>query len=301
MKEDKTSHPMLLSTVITLTPSKPATLPSNLGRATHAWFLDRVRVGDLALAEALHASNQERPFTVSNLWGAFRPEKGQISLAPETTCFLRLTSLSAQLSSLLEAGNLLPREGETVELLDNSFRVLRVARDPETHPWASAMTYEALVQRHTLAPYEPSPRLALLFASPTVFRSDGVNVLLPLPGLVFGSLARRWNAFSPIRIPDEVRRFAEECLLVSRYRLRTEFVRFGEAGEHGANPGFVGTCSYTFRVRDRYWMGLIHLLARFALYAGIGARTSMGLGQCRPLDLGAGKAGPRSGEDARAG
>ena len=134
-----------------------------------------------------------------------------------------------------------------------------------------------------LSPSPPSSRLALRFASPTVFRSSGVNVPLPLPGLVFEGLARRWNAFGPLRIPPEVRRFADERMVISRYQLRTERVTFGDEGERGAYPGFVGVCGYAFRGRDRYWMGLIHLLAAFALYAGVGTRTTMGLGQTRPV------------------
>lgn len=67
---------MLISAVLTLQPTAPATVPANLGRATHAWFLDQVRQLDPALADALHAPNQERPFTVSNLWGG-RPQRSE--------------------------------------------------------------------------------------------------------------------------------------------------------------------------------------------------------------------------------
>lgn len=34
---------------------------------------------------------------------------------------------------------------------------------------------------------------------------------------------------------------------------------------------------------DRYWLSVINLLADFALFAGVGAGTSMGLGQCRRI------------------
>ena len=59
----------------------------------------------------------------------------------------------------------------------------------------------------------------------------------------------------------------------------------GSAAQLGrrAYPGFVGVCSYAFRSRDRYGLGLIHLLAAFAFYAGVGARTTVGLGQARVI------------------
>lgn len=256
------------------------TLPANLGRATHAWFLEQVHAADPGLAKALHEPNRERPFTVSNLWGGSQQEKGNLSLQPGKPCFLRITSMAADLSSLL-VEKVLPGLPATLTLSGAAFQVEGVTTDPEEHPWAGRATFQELVQRHTLGVSPPRPGLALRFASPTVFRSSGVNVPLPLPGLVFESLARRWNVFSPIQIHPEVRRFAEEAMVIARYRLRTERESFGQDGERGAYPGFVGTCAYGFRVRDGYWMGLVRLLGAFALYAGVGARTAMGLGQAR--------------------
>jgi CRISPR-associated endoribonuclease Cas6 len=274
---------MLISAVLTLAPTQPVTVPANLGRATHAWFLDEVRTQDSALAETLHAPNQERPFTVSNLWGAGRPDREkQVSFAPERPCFLRLTSFWPPLSALVQE-RILPHLPESITLAGAGFRIVDVAVDGAQHPWAGQASFEDLVQRYTLQAAAPPPRLTLRFASPTVFRSDGANVPLPLPGLVFEGLARRWNAFAPLQIPPEVRRFADEVMVIARYELRTEQVIFGEEGERGMYPGFVGTCSYAFKTHDRYWLGLAHLLAAFALYAGVGARTTMGLGQARAI------------------
>ncbi|RLC76057.1 MAG: CRISPR-associated protein Cas6, partial [Chloroflexi bacterium] len=57
---------MLLAAVITLTPTAPATVPAALGRATHAWLLDRIQQTDAPLAQHLHESDGPRPFTASN-------------------------------------------------------------------------------------------------------------------------------------------------------------------------------------------------------------------------------------------
>jgi len=287
---------MLISAVLTLAPTQPVTLPANLGRAAHAWFLNQVRAAAPALAEALHAPNQERPFTVSNLRGpdrnpASRPPASPRSrgsdpladqfLSPERTYFLRLTSFWPELSTLV-AERLLPNLPEqTLDLAGATCRVVSFTTDGTAHPWAGQTSFQDLVQQHTLSPALPPRQVNLHFASPTVFRSGGANVPLPLPGLVFESLVRRWNAFAPLQIPLEIRRFADEAMVIARYRLHTERVAFGEEGERGAYPGFVGTCSYSFLVHDRYWLGLIHLLAAFAFYAGVGARTTMGLGQVR--------------------
>jgi CRISPR-associated endoribonuclease Cas6 len=287
---------MLIAAVLTLTPTRPVTLPANLGRAAHAWCLNQVRAKDAAMAEALHAPNQERPLTVSNLWGGGRPARGQLSLSPDRPCFLRLTSCWPELSTLVQEEILPHLLEEIVTLAGADFRVQAVACDAGVHPWAGQTRFEDLVQQHMLSTAAPPRHVQMQFASPTVFRSDGANVPLPLPGLVFEGLARRWNAYAPLHLHPDVRRFADECLVISRYRLRTERVAFGEEGERGAYPGFVGTCSYAFRAHDAYWMRLIHLLAAFALYAGVGARTTMGLGQARVMDVNHDRAGAGVGQ-----
>ncbi len=275
---------MLLSWVLTLRPEREATVPTNLGRATHAWFLGQVRAADPALAEALHSDQGQRPFTVSNLWELGRGGSPEASLSPERSYTLRTTTFSPALSKVVKE-QVIPALPATVTLANTAFRVTASTTDPTEHPWAAEATFEGLVQQFTLA--ADVPRLVgLRFASPTAFRVTGKKSVmpLPLPALVFGGLLDKWNTFSPIQVHPDVRRFAEECLAVSSFRLETRQVTFGEQGEKGALSGFVGTCRYYVEVPDRYWMGLVHLLAGFALYAGVGLRTTMGLGQARRLE-----------------
>lgn len=272
---------MLVSWVISLQPAEPVSTPANLSRAVHAWFLEQVRQADPSLAKELHQGQAQRPFTVSNLLPIGWRHRGLVTLSPEETYALRVTSFSPELSALLRE-RIIPYPPETLTLGNASLQVTGNTTDPSLHPWAGDDTFEGLVQRHTLASSVPR-RVSLRFASPTLFRSADKNVPLPLPGLVFGGLLDKWNAFAPIQVHPEVRRFAQECLAVSRYRLETLPVAFGKDGGRGAVAGFVGTCSYAIQVRDKYWMGLIHLLAAFAFYAGLGRRTTMGLGQARAL------------------
>ena len=286
----------LTAAVLTHTPPQPAALPANLGRAAQAWFLDQVRAADHALAESLHAPNQERPYTVSNVWrrvgargprpympgeGSPRPDD-EPRVQPGDALYLRLTTYETALTSLLRQ-RLLPDLPDVLTLAGLGLHVTGFTTAAQDHPWAGATEFTDLVQRHTLA-QQPAPGLELHFASPTVFHSQEVFVPLPLPRLVFEGLVRRWNAVAPIALPTDVVRYAEECLVISRYRLHTERVSFGEQAGRGAYPGFVGHCAYAFRVKDRYWMGLIHTLAAFAFYAGVGKGTAMGMGQCRKVE-----------------
>jgi CRISPR-associated endoribonuclease Cas6 len=53
--------------------------------------------------------------------------------------------------------------------------------------------------------------------------------------------------------------------------------------EGGMRVGGVGQITYVSLNYDRYWMSVMHTLAAYALYAGVGAGTTMGLGQCRQV------------------
>jgi CRISPR-associated endoribonuclease Cas6 len=119
-----------------------------------------------------------------------------------------------------------------------------------------------------------------VFASPTTFNSRGRTLPLPLPELVFGSLLDRWQAFAPIALHPDMRRFAEEAIVLSRYRLRT---RSMPTKDRGMQIGFTGQVTFVARNRDRYWLNVLHLLAAFAFYSGVGYQTGIGLGQVRAI------------------
>ena len=269
---------MLTSLVLTLTADRPLTFPPHLGRASHAAFLRLIAhgsAGDPALAARLHAPDERRPFTCSTLWGA-RRLGGSLVLPPDRPVFLRYTGLTAEVSAHLR--RLADAPPAHVEVEGARLAVQQATLDPAVHPWAGQATYEGLAAGHLL-PGEPPPHhVEWEFASPTAFRSGGLTVPVPLPGLVYGSLVDKWNAFAPVAVSEEVRRFAEECLAISRYELATHSV----AGKGEAlQIGCMGHCRYVAVNRDRYWLGVIQLLTDYAFYAGVGYQTAVGMGQAR--------------------
>lgn len=270
------TEPDLLSLLLTVRPLAAGNGPATFGRAAHAQLLDAVEYADSALAAQLHAGSGPRPFTASDLIG-YSPRHG---LSPERAYRLRFTALTASVAATLqaaaEAGPLRP--GETLRLDDIALQIEANTADSAAQPWAASTTYEALSAPWLLGKVQPADRLMLQFVSPTTFKSGGHHVPVPLPAWVFGSLLERWNAFAPVALPAEVRRYAEECLALSGYRLGTRMV---PTKEGGLRAGATGVARYAALNRDRYWLSLINLLADFALFAGVGAGTSMGLGQCR--------------------
>ncbi len=284
----------LISLVLILKPSeKKGTgkeLPRWWGRAAHALLLNTVREYDPQLAGQLHANGPEpendpaaaelntsvRPFTVSSLLGRY--PQGALQLAETYT--LRLTSFQPQLTAILKEaageGPLAP--GVQIELDFLPFRIVKASWSSDQHTWADMNSYQDLGASLLLAKQAPPRRISLHFTAPTTFKSGGKHVPLPQPELVFGSLLDRWNAYAPITFPEELRRYAAECLAVGRYKLSTRPVPVKRGG---MRIGFVGQVTFTSLNYDRYWMSVLGALAAFAIYCGVGGSTSMGMGQCR--------------------
>ena len=274
---------MLIAAVITLTPTAPASVPAALGRAVHAWFLGRLNDVNPSLAHRLHEEKGPRPFTVSNLWGAGRARGGKVTLDPARPGQIRLTGLTKEVSQAIERA--LPDEGESLTLIGATLRVAEVAIEAEQHPWAGRASYADLLEQYTLAS-DRRPRGATLhFSSPTLFRRQGRDLPLPLPALVFDGYLRKWNAFSPVALPDEAKRYAEECITLGRFKLRSHMVSFEQGGK-GAHVGFTGEVRFRFMVGDGYWTRVMHLLAGYAFWAGTGYRTTVGLGQTQAVNRG---------------
>ncbi|MFZ1755100.1 MAG: CRISPR system precrRNA processing endoribonuclease RAMP protein Cas6 [Caldilineaceae bacterium] len=189
--------------------------------------------------------------------------------------WLHLTGTVEPVSQLLHA--LLLEEPQTEWSIHNHpFQLQSVTCDPNSHPWAGITDYQQLAAEHLLATGNPANRVTLRFDSPTSFKSGGMQVPVPTPDLVFGSLADRWNVFSPIPLSDEIREFSRTCIAISRYQLRSVSMPHKRGS---FRVGDVGEVTYSALAGDRYWHGAMQMLADFAVFSGVGVQTTNGMGQ----------------------
>jgi CRISPR-associated endoribonuclease Cas6 len=266
---------MLISILLQLTTEHPASLPAHLGRANHAAVLRCIAAIDPVLAEQIHAGDGPKPLTCSGLWGG-RRSGDRVMVQAGEDCAVRVTGLAAAVSQALEQA-LVKERPQTWTLDDHPFVVTGAMCDAAEEPWSGRTTYEELAAALLLQEARLPRQASLEFASPTAFKSAGMTVPVPLPGLVFGSLVERWNAFSPVTLSPEARRFGEEMVAISRYRLESVAV---EQKNSGLRIGGVGRVTYAALGGDRYWLAVMQMLADFALYSGVGVLTTMGMGQC---------------------
>jgi len=269
---------MLLAVILELTSQRTAILPSHLGRGNHSLFLDWIAGFDAPLAQAIHDGEGLRPITCSSLLG-ITPTADGLPVRGGAQYSVRLTSLDPALSHQMEA-HLISDPPATWKLHGHPFTVSAVVCDPARNTWSGSTSYENLASRYLIAGEKPSKSMTIEFASPTTFKSKEMNVPAPLPGLVFGSLLDRWNAMSAVTLPDDLRTFAEDAVALSQYQLRTEVVQHKQGS---LLIGAVGRVTYRALVDDVYWLACLNILADFAFYSGVGAKTSTGLGQCRRI------------------
>ena len=266
----------LIAITLTLATNKDLLLPQYVGRANYAATLDRLNQVDPSLGNYVHEGDGPKPMTCSSLLNA-RSNRQGTPIKAGKSYFVRVTGLDKRTSQGLIAA-LLETPPTTWELDRHGFDVTQVICDEHQDAWSGRTSYETLAASQLLQSGAPPRKTTLHFASPTSFKSQGMTVPVPMPGFVFGSLVERWNAFSPVTLSPEMRRFGQEMVAISRYKLQSAPV----VQKKGAlRMGGVGEVTYVALGGDRYWHGVMQMLADFAKYSGVGVQTATGMGQTR--------------------
>jgi CRISPR-associated endoribonuclease Cas6 len=103
--------------------------------------------------------------------------------------------------------------------------------------------------------------------------------LFPEPLYVWGSLGRVWSTYAPEPFSFEktaFRQFLEQKVKVINCNLSTTTWHYPDYPQ----KGFVGKCTYFVKDNEN-WLSLLTTLAKFAQFAGVGYKTTMGMGQSR--------------------
>lgn len=268
---------MLVSLVLTLESETAALLSASLGRANYATVLERLNVIDQGLGRHVHdGTDGPKPVTCSDVLGAQVVGGGKKIVAREPYQ-VRVTGLESRTSQGLVAGFVEDSVAEWV-VAGHRFRVTGVAFNARSDVWSGQSSYEMLAEGLDAENGGKDRRVRLELASPTSFQSNGMQMPLPLPSLVFGSLVDRWNAFSPIPLQPEVRTFAENMMGITQYQLESAVT---STKNKGFRTGAVGTVLFTALGGSDYWLNAVQVLANYALFSGVGVKTTEGMGQVR--------------------
>ena len=263
------------SLVLNLIPQSPIYPEFLTGRHYHALFLTLVSSVDQALGDYLHTSNTDKAFTLSPLQVQRNHHTLQFChqrpIPLGTSCWWRISLLDDTLFSKLTSLwlNLNPKHPWHLGSAD--LYITSIFGTPQsTQPWANACTYTQLYEqasdRHRL--------ITLSFATPVAFRQGGYDTVLPTRECVFNSILSRWNKYSGIEFTN----IPIELIYPSFCKIHTEVI----SNYDSKFIGCIGEISYRI-LGDVEPMAIkqMNTLANFALYAGVGRKTTMGMGMTR--------------------
>lgn len=298
-----------------LRPIQPGSLMAFNGELVHAAWLDWLRSAAPNIATWLHEGNKRRLFTCSSLKFPFPPAKMRdaerrnvhLPLDPLKTYLIRITLLASQLFPVFNETLMRIKDISAVEVKSSPFIQLskqmflleEVLISEDQAGWTGSSTFQSLIERVRALRLGRIEHLQVEFDSLTTFSRGSVKqrdfgnhyARLPLPAYVFPSLAKRWAELAPPEYAGWVQRerieeyASNEAIFITDYDLKVHSVKFTTH----AQPGFIGTCTYTLcgpddpptdsaplTVRQQ-----IFLLAHLAFYCGVGYKTAMGMGQMR--------------------
>lgn len=303
------------SLVLNILPESPIPPGFTSGKHLHALFLSLVSSVSAEMGDQLHANQANKSFTLSPLQvlgnreqaignrGQGIGNRGQSPtphsllpipstitfnhrkpIAPGTPCWWRISLLDDRLFSRLNQLWLNLNPDQPWHLGPADLHITSVLGTPQsTQPWANFCNYQQLYEQAS----EHDRKITLQFYTPTAFRQGKFDSAMPTPDCVFGSLLRRWNHYSSMELPTDIL----ETVQSSYFDIRTEVAidprRQFQHTSAKTNPcehfiGCVGKVTYQVLGNvDALTLRRLNTLADFALYAGVGRKTPMGMGMCR--------------------
>lgn len=230
----------------------------------HPVFLDRISKANPSMGKKLHSGGAMSPFSISPVMGAKRRicENGsywvRICLLQDDLTEVFLDSLEKNLWS------------EPVCLENHTFIPENlIFGSDENNPWSNGESYQEIMEKSS-----GLEKMALSVASPLSFKRGDIHYPLPEPAMIAGNLVRRWNMFSEIPLP---RNDGWDNISFSFLNIKTQPFALRKGGTIVGVTGNLSLISKGYLEERRCFETLI----RFAFYAGIGVKTTQGMGMCR--------------------
>ena len=256
---------MVTAAIIQLQASHQTDLPVSHGLLANAAALALFARYDPALARQLHDQNGGKPFTVSMLVTRHPGDGKTIRLAAGARCQWRITGLNQEVGDCLRQVRL----GEQVRIGASVWQIEQVKLESRTYGDIAA-------QWLTMAEDKLPPVVTLQVISPAAFKRGRYEYPFPAPEVLWPSLLKRWNMWSDALCHQLPLALAEDVFL-HNWQGETRRLAMGKRWAVGCTGRF----SYAVAAGQTEVLRLLHLLADFACYAGIGWQTTCGMGQVR--------------------
>lgn len=123
-------------------------------------------------------------------------------------------------------------------------------------------------------------RHRIRFTTPTAFKVRGEYVMMPTTKLLFQNLLMHYNQVyaGSAEVDEDTLAYIDESTRISSYNLRSQY--FSRVVNGKKIPAFIGDITLSIS-GSQPMQGLAGMLLGFGEYAGVGIKTSMGMGGMR--------------------
>jgi len=273
------------------------TIQNHMGRAIHRQFF--VAIQDPLKGEGrIHpvegeANDKPMPYSTSGLMQSDKTAPIIGRLKAGAAAWFRVTGLTEPICAKLEAFR--ADAPSHIELDHLPWEIVGMSWDDA--PWGTVSTHQTLMHAAQALRHAPT-HLHFEFASATTFRSDGMNLPAPLPHLVFNSLANRWAEITGAALREKSlwNAFTRYHIMINKQATQTDTVRVKDGGKE---IGFTGMAVYEFKPKNDALerenpaleaeiqadypnlCRVASMLADYAQFAGVGRKTTTGMGMTR--------------------
>lgn len=284
----------LFSLVLELQPVLKSAVPFKpwYGTASRALLLHALqKYYSSQVSQLLHSTQKPPAYTCSNLI-PISPLPEIVS--PNSRFLLRFTALNRvttqALIELIKPNCPLYPGRILSPLAGLKLRVTKNFIKSRQHPLGDLTCYESLLDEVQLFADTLPDQISLVFTSPTFFKLTKTRAKSAeiTPRLVFNSLFERWKTYTKDDLSASVRELHKlwvldhyEEYIQAHVTIKTAEVKYLEVnGKKGTLGYVVFQSEFT---NTPYWL-FTHILARYAKFAGVGAETATGFGQCRRVE-----------------
>lgn len=223
-------------------------------KSLHGLLFNITGQADRAESDWLHATNSPRPFTLVPLYN----DAGHLA-------GIRIAAITERAAVLFRrTGEWFCQTERPCHLNGQEF-IISDCRPTPGPGWQQ------------LAHSSPANIMGLRFVSPTAFKQGPGWLLFPMPGNVFGSAVRIWEAFAPpmMTLPSGWLDWCANDIFVTQHNIETVKVSISQKEWF---TGFVGEVWYKANRGDEMNLRAWQALGMLASFVGVGHKSTMGMG-----------------------
>lgn len=248
---------------IFITATEDANLPHPCAYELYSAMLRLISAKDESVSDYIH-NEVVAPISLSTLWTGNKI-KGGLEIPKDTQAHFTLSVIDPKLTEFFN-----------MFILENVNRNRHIYLNNVPFVFNYINTESKNTKAESYSNLNGSlTEMVLKFKSPTAFKREDKQVIVPKEDLVFRSLFRKWQKYSGREAEENVFDSMIEKVVISAFDIKSRAWKFQKVTQRG----FVGNVKFEIKSEKEEEISLFNSLCNFAYYSGVGIKTTHGMGQ----------------------